>query len=237
MPFELATPDKNDFLANLSQVRETIAKAAAACGRKESEITLAAVTKNFDISAGQMAVEAGLDVLCENRVQEAEWKYGESFPGKELHLIGHLQTNKAQKAVALADSIDSVDSLRLAEVLNIAAQKCHKTMPVLLEVNIGDDPAKSGISFSDIDDFCARISALEHISLRGLMTILPLGCGHKEKLDFFSKLYQKYIDIQNQRTYTDFSQLSMGMSDDYAEAVLCGATTLRIGTALFGKRH
>jgi len=233
----LTVPERTDFEENLNILRENIARAAFAAGRRPEEITIGAVTKTFDASAAQMAVEAGLLTVCENRVQEAAEKFSKTKFGAELHLIGHLQTNKAAKAVELADSIDSVDSLRLAELLSREAQKRCKLLRVLVEVNVGDDPAKSGVSLQDAEALCEQIAQLPSLRLEGLMTILPLGCTHEEKMKLFTKMFSKYVDMRDQKGYTDFRQLSMGMSGDYAEAVMCGATTLRIGTALFGKRE
>lgn len=236
----LTVPNRADFEANLAEVRETVCRAAATVGRRSEEITIGAVTKTFSRAAAEMALEAGLTTLCENRVQEAAEKFSGfelAQKGGQLHLIGHLQTNKAVRAVAVADSIDSVDSLRLARLISKTAADLGKMMPVLVEVNIGDDPAKSGVAYAEIDALCEQIALLPSLSLQGLMTILPLGCSHEEKLKYFSKLFTKYVDMRDQKGYTGFRQLSMGMSGDYAEAVMCGATTLRIGTALFGKRE
>lgn len=237
MQMQLTVPDRSDFLANLAQVRENIARAAAQAGRRPEEITIGAVTKTFDASAARLAAEAGLNVICENRVQEAAEKFSGTRYGAELHLIGHLQTNKAARAAALADSIDSVDSLRLAQILNREAEKLGRRLRVLVEVNIGEDPAKSGVSPEKTEELCEQIAGMPFLRLEGLMTILPLGCSHGEKMKYFQKISQQYIDLREQKGYTDFRQLSMGMSDDYVEAVLCGATMLRIGTALFGKRE
>ena len=136
--------ERAQFLENYAAVRENIEKAAIAAGRKPSEIELCAVTKTFGWEAYDLARGAGLKSIGENRVQEAEVKYSAGHQGVDLRLIGHLQTNKAAKAVELFDTVDSVDSLRLAALLNDLAKKKSRILPVLVEINVGSDPARAG---------------------------------------------------------------------------------------------
>lgn len=232
----LRAPSAQAFEGNLAQIRGAI-------GGRETQIL--AVTKNFDISAAVMAVGAGIRHLGENRVQEAEYKYmpvrrGEVFGidprGFTLHMIGHLQSNKAARAVALFDSIDSVDSLRIAEVISLAAQRQGKCMPVMIEVNVGGDPAKSGVAVCEVERLAENIARLPCLELSGLMTILPVGCDSSQKTQYFDEIYKKGIDIAPILGNNKSIQLSMGMSDDYLEAVGAGSTMVRIGSGLFGAR-
>lgn len=229
--------ERDQFQENYAQVRENIEKAAALAGRKPSEIELCAVTKTFGREAYDFARDAGLKNIGENRVQEAESKYRKGHPGVNLRLIGHLQTNKAAKVVGLFDTVDSVDSLRLAALLNDLAKKNNLVLSVLVEVNVGDDPNKSGISMADTERFCESLLTMTSLRLDGFMTILPLGCDEALKMEYFTKISEKSLDISNQLFHNKNMLLSMGMSGDYIEAIKCGSTMIRIGTALFGQRQ
>ncbi len=233
---ELTAPDRAAFSENLKTVRARIAEAAASVGRDPADVRIAAVTKTFTRAAFELAVAGGIDAVGENRVVEAAGKYAEGHAGAELRLIGHLQTNKADHAAALFDAVDSVDSLRVAQALERGAAKCDKILSVLVEVNVGRDPAKTGAMPEEIDAICAEVAALPHLRLRGLMTVLPLGCSGAEKMQLFTEIRQKGLDISTRFMDNKTILLSMGMSDDYYEAVQCGSTMVRIGSALFGKR-
>lgn len=228
---------RKQFSENYAILRENMGKAAALAGRKSTEIELCAVTKSFGREAYEFARDAGLRHIGENRVQEAENKYREGHAGVKLRLIGHLQTNKAAKAVGLFDAIDSVDSLRLAALLNDLAQKNNRVLPVLVEVNVGDDPDKSGISTKDMEAFCENLLTMSALRLDGFMTILPLGCDLSKKMEYFTKISEKSLDISKKLLHNKNMLLSMGMSGDYIEAIQCGSTMIRIGTALFGQRQ
>lgn len=233
---ELKIPDAAAFAENLERVKENIALAAQRAGRDPGEVAICAVTKNFDLSAGRLAAGAGIGMLGENRVQEASAKYAGGRFGASLHLIGHLQTNKAARAAVFFDSVDSVDSARLGALLSAAAKRAGKTLDVMAEVNVGDDPAKSGVSCPEARELCEKLAGMECLRLRGLMTVLPLGCSSDEKKRYFDKIRRLSLDISEKVLDNESVSLSMGMTDDYREAVECGSTVIRIGTALFGAR-
>ena len=228
---------REQFLANYAEVREKIEKAAFEAGRNPSEIELCAVTKTFGREAYEFARDAGLKYIGENRIQEAELKYKEGHLGVALRLIGHLQTNKAAKAVELFDAVDSVDSLRLAALLNDLTRKSNRVLPILVEINVGDDPDKNGITLEETEGFCEQLTAMSALRLDGFMTILPLGCDNARKSEYFTKISEKSLDISNKLFHNKSMLLSMGMSGDYIEAIKCGSTMIRIGTALFGQRQ
>ena len=229
--------EKEQFLENYAVLCENIEKAAVQAGRKPSEIELCAVTKTFGREAYEFARDAGLKNIGENRVQEAENKYRTGHQGVSLRLIGHLQTNKAAKTVGLFDTVDSLDSLRLAALLNDLAKKNNLILPVLVEVNVGNDVNKSGISIEDAERFCENVLTMTSLRLDGFMTILPLGCNESKKLELFTKISEKSLDISQKLFHNKSMLLSMGMSGDYIEAIKCGSNMIRIGTALFGQRQ
>lgn len=229
--------ERDQFAENYAALRENIEKAAIAAGRKPSEIELCAVTKTFGREAYELAREAGLKNIGENRVQEAEDKYRAGHQGVNLRLIGHLQTNKAVKAVGLFDTVDSVDSLRLAALLNDLAKKQNRVLPILVEVNVGNDPDKSGISMEDAEGFCENLLTMTSLRTDGFMTILPLGCNEAKKMEYFTKISEISLDISRKLFHNRAMLMSMGMSGDYIEAIKCGSTMIRIGTALFGQRQ
>ena len=203
-----------------------------------SDIKVVAVSKTKPATMIEdLYLKSGHKIFGENRVQEAENKYRTGHQGVNLRLIGHLQTNKAAKTVGLFDTVDSLDSLRLAALLNDLAKKNNRIMPVLVEVNVGDDPNKSGIKPEDAEMFCENLLTMPSLRLDGFMTILPLGCDESKKQEFFAKISEKSLDISNKLFHNKSMLLSMGMSGDYIEAIKCGSTMIRIGTALFGQRQ
>ncbi|HPF54900.1 MAG TPA: YggS family pyridoxal phosphate-dependent enzyme [Clostridiales bacterium] len=234
---EYSKVEREQFLMNYASVRENIERAAIEAGRKPEEIELCAVTKTFGREAYEFARDAGLKYIGENRVQEAENKYRTGHQGVALRLIGHLQTNKAAKTVGLFDTVDSLDSLRLGALLNDLAQKSNLVLPVLAEINVGDDPNKNGIRLEDTENFCENLLTMTSLRLDGFMTILPLGCSESKKMEYFTKISEKSLDISNKLFHNKDMLLSMGMSGDYIEAIKCGSTMIRIGTALFGRRQ
>ncbi len=229
--------EKDLFMENYAVVRENIERAAVQAGRKPSEIELCAVTKTFGREAYELARDAGLKNIGENRVQEAENKYRAGHQGVNLRLIGHLQTNKAAKAVGLFDTVDSLDSLRLAALLNDLAKKSNRILPVLAEINVGDDPNKSGIATEDAERFCENLLTMTSLRLDGFMAMLPLGCNEFKKMEYFTKISEISLDISKKLFHNKTMLMSMGMSGDYIEAIKCGSTMIRIGTALFGQRQ
>ncbi len=224
---------------NLERVRERIAAAARRAGRSESEVALMAVSKTFPAEAIREAYEAGQQLFGENRVQE----FGEKAPkvedlaGLEMHLIGHLQSNKANKAADLFQAVDSVYSLKLAERLNAAAEKLGKKLPVLIEVNVGGEEAKSGVG-ANVDDIGAILSGappLTNLEFRGLMTVPPYTEDPEGARPYFRKLRELRDEVAK-RHGVRLDDLSMGMSHDFEVAIEEGSNCVRVGTAIFGVR-
>ncbi len=226
---------------NLAQVRERVAAAMKRAGRSESQsdVALMAVCKTFPAEAIREAYAAGQRLFGENRVQE----FGEKAPkvadlaGLEMHLIGHLQSNKANKAAELFQAVDSVDSLKLAERLNAAAEKLGKKLPVLIEVNVGGEEAKSGVGAS-VDEIGAILSGaptLANLEFRGLMTVPPFTEDPEGARPYFRKLRELRDEVAKQHGVR-LDVLSMGMSHDFEVAIEEGSTCVRVGTAIFGVR-
>ena len=224
---------------NVRRVSEQVAGAAVRAGRKPEDVRLMAVTKTVDEASIQEAMAAGASLLGENRVQELERKRP-NLPPCEMHLIGHLQSNKAAKAAACADMIQSVDSVRIAAEIEKACAALGKAMPVLLEVNIGSDPAKFGFLPEELGAALDEIAAFRHIKVRGLMTVPPFSQNPGETKNFFLRMKQLYVDIRGKKMDNilggSMDILSMGMSGDYELAVEAGSTLVRVGSAIFGER-
>lgn len=229
---------------NLARVREQIETAARRAGRKPEEITLVAVSKTFPVESVVEAYAAGAQHLGENRVEEAS----EKIPAVTAqigadkvrwHLIGHLQRRKAREAVALFDVVQSVDTLRLAETMNRTAGELHKQIPILLQVNVGNDPNKFGFDLNGrrafLDDV-EKIARLEHVQVQGLMTIGPLVATAEQARPYFRDLCTLRDELAQKFPTQSWRELSMGMTDDYAVAIEEGATIVRIGRAIFGQR-
>lgn len=223
---------------NIAQVRANIAAAAGAAGRKPEDILLVGASKMNDAAACREAIAAGIDALGENRVQEMTGKLAESaYDGAPLHFIGHLQRNKVKQVVGKAELIQSVGSLELLEEIEKTAARLEMVQDVLLEVNIGEEAAKSGFFPEMI--FSGAQAALErgHIRVLGLMTIPPAGVDREDNLRYFDKVRALFIDMNEKLFHNDLRHLSMGMSGDYEDAIRAGATMVRVGTAIFGSRH
>ena len=221
---------------NLLAVREQIVDAAEKSGRTPAEVKLLAVSKTFPAGDIRAVFDCGQVDFGENRVQELETKVPALPPEICWHLIGHLQSNKAEKAVALADFIHSVDSVKLAGKINSAAEKQGKTQKILLEVNVSGEKSKFGIS--GYDALCAvmeKVLPLEHIKLFGLMTMAPLDADEFTLHDTFGGLRTFRDRLQKEFRIT-LPELSMGMSGDFRTAIEEGATIVRIGSAIFGGR-
>ena len=223
---------------NIQQVRENIAAAARAAGRAPEEITLVGASKMNDAAACREAIAAGIDALGENRVQEMTQKLAENaYEGAPLHFIGHLQRNKVKMVVGKVALIESVGSAELLEDIDKQAEKLGIVQPILLEVNIGGEEAKSGFSADAVYDAAARAKAMSHVVLRGLMTIPPVAEEAHGSVPYFEKVHALYVDINAKLYDNKLDILSMGMSGDYEDAVRCGATLVRVGTAIFGARN
>jgi pyridoxal phosphate enzyme (YggS family) len=230
---------------NLERLEEAIAAACRAAGRPRAEVELMAVSKTYPAATLAEAAALGLMLFGENRVQEFGTKApeieklrGEAAQPVRVHLIGHLQSNKALRAVELFDGIDSLDSVRLAERLNEAAGKCGKRLPVLIEVKLSAEETKAGLApeSEEAARLLERLSNLENLRLGGLMTIAPLGVPEDETRACFRSLRQWRERWAAAYPKLNLDVLSMGMSGDFALAIEEGATRIRVGTALFGSR-
>jgi pyridoxal phosphate enzyme (YggS family) len=224
----------DNFPTRLARIEEAIAEAARQAGRDPVEIELVAVSKTQPLAALQEAMRAGLMRFGENKVQEARGKIEELGRGV-WHLIGHLQGNKAKDAVRLFDSIDSVDRADLAEEIDHRAEAFGKTQNVLLQVNIAGESTKFGCAPDAARALAEKINELPRLSLRGLMTIAPYSPDPEKSRPHFAGL-RKLRDQLQADTGLHLPVLSMGMSGDFAVAIAEGATSVRIGTALFGER-
>ena len=226
---------------NLARIRERIATAAHRANRNPDEIQLMAVCKTMPAEGIRAAYEAGQRLFGENRVQEFadKWPRLRELANAEWHMIGHLQSNKAKAATELFDAVDSLDSVALGNKLDAAAAKAGKTLPVLLELNIGGEESKSGLrpDGNALDDLLRAAAAWEHLQIRGLMAIPPFSEDPQAARPFFRVLKQ-YRDKIAARTLprVHMDVLSMGMSHDFEVAIEEGSTCVRVGTAIFGER-
>jgi len=228
---------------NIERIRERIHAAAGRSGRDPNDITLMAVSKTFPASGVREAYDAGLRVFGENRVQEFAGKVVEVQDLKDVrfHLIGHLQSNKATKAVELFNAVDSVDSLRLASKLNAAAEEFGETLDVLLEVNIGSEAAKAGLpadlADAEWENLLQELPKLTNLRVRGLMCIPPHTEDPAGARPYFRKMRALRDQIIAMKLPTiQMTMLSMGMSHDFEVAIEEGSTCVRLGTAIFGER-
>lgn len=227
-----------DLAENIRDIRQRVALAAQKSGRKESDISIMAVTKTVPAQRVNQAIACGLTLLGENRVQEFLEKYP-LYPSKEcsVHFIGGLQTNKVKYIVDKVDMIESVDRLSLAEEIEKRCRAIGKKMDVLLEVNIGAEPGKSGVLPENLPELVNAVTVSPHLRLSGLMAIPPAGKREEENIYYFSKMRYMFLDMQAKKLDNSNVQfLSMGMSGDFETAITCGANIIRLGTALFGKR-
>ncbi len=214
--------------------------AARRAGRDPGAVALMAVTKTVSVERIREAYEAGQRLFGENRVQEFAAKAASlQLPGSAWHMIGHLQSNKARKAVELFSAVDSVDSLSLAEKLNAAAQVLGKRLPVLIEVNVGGEEAKSGLApdSPQLQELLLAAERLPAVEFRGLMTVPPFADDPESARPYFRQLRELRDRIAGHRLpAVRMEVLSMGMSHDFEVAVEEGATCVRVGTAIFGER-
>ena len=224
---------------NYKAIAERVARAAVRSGRRPEDVTLLAATKTVPPAYINHAIACGLRCIGENRVQELLEKYDQIDWSKGVtgHMIGRLQTNKVKYIVDKVACIQSVDSIKLAGEISRLSVKTGRRMPVLVEVNIGGEENKGGVPPEKIYEFLEEISGFPGIQVEGLMAIPPI-CADKTALcNYFSGLQQYFIDIGAKRIdNVSMNCLSMGMSSDYEEAILCGATMVRVGSALFGQR-
>ena len=226
---------------NISRIREQIDSAGRRAGRNPEEVQLMAVTKTVSPERIREAYEAGVRSFGENRVQELVAKVDalRDLEGARWHMIGHLQTNKASRAVEIFDAIDSVDSVRLARKINAAAEALQKKFPVLIEINIGGEQAKSGVTpgSGDLQELLSVAAELTPLDFQGLMTVPPYNDDPELSRPYFRRMRQLFREIEAQKLPSiQMSVLSMGMSHDFQVAIEEGATCVRLGTAIFGER-
>ena len=224
---------------NVARIRAEMAEAAIACGRDPKEIKLCAATKMNDAEAVRQAIAAGVDCCGENRVQELTQKLAQNaYEGAPVHFIGHLQTNKVKQVVGKVDLIQSVDSERLLAAIQKEAEKQGIIQDILLEVNVGEEASKSGFGVEDILPLMEKVTEFPNICIKGLMAIPPISQKKGENLKFFQKMFQLSVDIKTKKYDNVMVDcLSMGMSGDYPDAIACGSTMIRVGTAIFGARN
>jgi PLP dependent protein len=226
---------------NIARVSERVRNAARRAGRSPREITLMAVTKTIEPARIREAYAAGIRVFGENRVQEFEGKRGDlaDLRDAEFHLIGHLQSNKAAKAAELFSTIDSLDSLALAQKLNSAAAKLGRMLPVLVEINVGGEEGKSGFAPDphELDELLLIAESLANIEIRGLMAVPPYTADPEGARPYFRKIRELRDRIAARALRrVSIDVLSMGMSHDFEVAIEEGSTCVRVGTAIFGER-
>lgn len=223
---------------NLQEVRRKIVRACEKAGRDPGEVTLIAVTKTKPVSMLMEAYEADARIFGENRVQEIMDKYPQ-LPGDiQWHMIGHLQRNKVKYIIDKVSMIHSLDSLRLAETIEQEAAAHGLRIPVLIEVNVGEEASKFGLRVPDVLPFAEALSGYPHLDVRGLMTIAPYVEDPENNREIFRQLKKLSVDIGAKNINNiSMSVLSMGMTGDYEVAVQEGATMVRVGTGIFGERN
>ena len=227
------------MIKRLRDVKNRIQTAARVCGRNPETIRLVAVSKTVPTARVRQAIQAGVTILGENYVQEARAKFNDlaTYP-VSWHFIGHLQSNKAKYAVRLFDLIHSVDSLKLARELDKQSRKINKIQEILIQVNISEEASKSGVNVKDTLSLLKDISRLENLSVKGLMTMPPYFNAPEKVRPYFTALRGLRDRLEQQSLLNvSLDELSMGMTGDFEVAIQEGATLVRIGTAIFGKRE
>jgi len=219
----------SDIRGNLERVNALIADACRRAGRSPADVLLVAVSKTVPADRVRLALEAGVAALGENRVQEAKEKIEVLGHPVPWHLIGHLQTNKARDAARLFDWIHSLDRLELAKELDRRARAAARTLNVLIEVNLGEEPQKGGARPGELKPLLDSVAGLDALRIRGLMAIPPAAANPEETRPYFRRL-------REMRDAAGLEHLSMGMSADFEVAIEEGATMVRVGTAIFGAR-
>ncbi len=224
---------------NIARIRALMDAAAVKAGRDPGEIQLCAATKMNDADAVREAVAGGVDCCGENRVQELLQKQPlGAYEGKPVHFIGHLQTNKVKQVVGRVDLIQSVDRPELLECIEKQAEKLGIVQNILLEVNVGQEDSKSGYTLETAMETAAKMGDFPHCRLCGLMAIPPISEKPGGNSKYFAQMHHLYVDISAKKyDNVDMTYLSMGMSDDFADAIAEGSTMIRVGTAIFGARN
>ena len=223
---------------NVVRMQDAVAEAAIRAGRDPAGVQLLAATKTNDAEHVRAAIAAGIRLCGENRVQELTDKLAQNaYEGAEVHFIGHLQRNKARQVVGRVGMIHSVASQELAGILDRLAAERGIVQDILLEVNIGDEASKSGLSLPETLELAAKMPELPNLRLRGLMAIPPVSESNGSNRRFFAKMYALAVDISGKKYDNVIMDcLSMGMSRDFADAIAEGATMVRLGSAIFGPR-
>ncbi len=224
---------------NIARLRAEIAEAALAAGRRPDEISLCAATKMNDAAAVKRAVAAGVDLCGENRVQELLVKLPQgAYDGAPVHFIGHLQTNKVRQVVGRVAAIQSADRVELLDCIEKEAARQNIVQDVLLEVNVAGEGSKSGFPVGAVRGIVDEFDKYSHIYLRGLMAIPPISEKSGDNRKYFSEMHRLFVDISEKKAdNVSMDCLSMGMSEDFADAIAEGSTMVRIGTAIFGPRN
>ena len=224
---------------NIQTIRQRMAEAAREAGRDPSEILLVGASKMNGADACKEAVAGGIDALGENRVQELLAKYAEdAYVGAPLHFIGHLQRNKVRQIVGKVDLIQSVDRVELLACIEKEAARQDLIQDILLEINIGAEESKSGFTPEEAKAVAAAMDRYPHCRLRGLMAIPPISEKSGSNCRFFEEIQRIAVDITTKNPHNSSMEvLSMGMTDDFEDAIACGSTMIRVGTAIFGARH
>ena len=223
----------------VQEIRRRMAQAALAAGRRPEEILLCAATKMNDADRVRQAVAAGVDCCGENRVQELVQKSAEhAYDGAPVHFIGHLQTNKVRQVVGRVSLIQSVDRTELLECIEREAGRQGVVQDILLEINVAAEESKSGFAPEQAPEIAARMGEFPHCRLRGLMAIPPISEHSGDNCRYFEKIRTIAVDITAKK-YDNVRMdcLSMGMSEDFTDAIACGSTMIRVGTAIFGARN
>ena len=223
---------------NIAIIEKNICDAVASVGKKREDVILLAATKTVSPEIINHAIRSGINYIGENRVQEFLSKENDLLPDAHRHFIGHLQSNKAKEIVGRVEMIQSVHSLKLAQLIGKLSVEQGICTDILLEVNIGKEENKSGFIKEELDEIFPQIAAVEGINLKGLMTIPPICEKNTEIIPYFEEMYKLFIDNRAKKIdNVSMEYLSMGMSSDYAEAIKCGSNIVRIGTSLFGARN
>ena len=226
-----------EFDLNFKAVKDKFNAALEKAGKNENDVILLAATKTVDIDTINYAINKGINYIGENKVQELLSKQ-DGIIKVHHHFIGHLQTNKVKDIIDRVELIHSVDSLKLAKEISKQAAKKNKVMDILLEINIGDEDSKWGFTPENLLEGINEITLLENVRICGLMAIPPICEKPENNRKYFKKMYQLFVDIKSKNVDNCFMNiLSMGMSDDFDIAIEEGATLVRVGTALFGKRY
>ena len=223
---------------NVARIRREMELAALAAGRDPGSIQLCAATKMNSADAVREAIRAGVDCCGENRVQELTQKLAENaYEGAPVHFIGHLQTNKVRQVVGKVSLIQSVDSLRLLAAIDAEARRQGIVQDILLEINIGGEESKSGFAPEELEEALPKVREFPNICVKGLMCIPPIGEKNGDSSIFFKKMCKISVDIIRKKyDNVKVDCMSMGMSQDFPDAIANGSTMIRVGTAIFGAR-